>query len=76
VNSWIRTSAAFDAVLDFDQAVRDPANPRRLRAEYNSGDGLHLNPAGYAALANVVPTALFATTLTPTNPAPELSPVG
>ncbi|GHG14623.1 MULTISPECIES: SGNH/GDSL hydrolase family protein [Amycolatopsis] len=58
VNSWIRTSNEFDAVADFDQAVRDPANPRRLRSAYDSGDHLHLNPAGYLALADAVPTTL------------------
>ncbi|MBE8519312.1 SGNH/GDSL hydrolase family protein [Amycolatopsis sp. H6(2020)] len=59
VNSWIRTSHQFDVVADFDQAVRDPANARRLRPAYDSGDHLHLNPAGYLALANAVPSTLF-----------------
>lgn len=59
VNSWIRTSHQFDAVADFDQAVRDPANPRRLQPIYDSGDHLHLNPAGYHSLANALPYTLF-----------------
>lgn len=49
VNEWIRTSGAFDGVIDFDQLVRDPAQPDRLRADY-SEDWLHLNPAGYKAM--------------------------
>ncbi|WP_460916065.1 SGNH/GDSL hydrolase family protein [Plantactinospora veratri] len=59
VNSWIRTSGEFDAVIDFDQAVRDPANPRRIRPSHDSGDHLHLNPAGYQALAEAIPDSLF-----------------
>ncbi|MBN1172885.1 MAG: SGNH/GDSL hydrolase family protein [Micromonosporaceae bacterium] len=59
VNSWIRTSNTFDAVLDFDQAVRDPANARRIRPAYDTGDHLHLNPAGYQALADSIPDTLF-----------------
>jgi lysophospholipase L1-like esterase len=59
VNAWIRASDRFDAVLDFDQAVRDPRSPRRLSAAVDSGDHLHLNPAGYRALANAVPAGLF-----------------
>ena len=57
VNAWIRDS--FDAVLDFAAAVRDPGDARRVRAELHDGDGLHLNPAGYAALAATVPPELF-----------------
>lgn len=49
VNEWIRTGGMFDAVLDFDQLVRDPSSPDRLRAEF-SDDWLHLNPAGYKAM--------------------------
>ncbi|TMR93771.1 SGNH/GDSL hydrolase family protein [Nonomuraea basaltis] len=59
VNEWIRTSGRFDAVIDFDRAVRDPAEPRRLQAAYDVGDGLHLSPAGYKALADAVPARLF-----------------
>jgi lysophospholipase L1-like esterase len=59
VNAWIRAGRGFDAVLDFDQAVRDPLMPRRLRPSLDSGDHLHLNPAGYRALANAVPAGLF-----------------
>ena len=59
VNAWIRASDRFDAVLDFDQAVRDPRSPRRLSAAVDSGDHLHLNPAGNRALAGAVPAGLF-----------------
>ncbi|HVT69227.1 MAG TPA: GDSL-type esterase/lipase family protein, partial [Trebonia sp.] len=59
VNQWIRGSGRFDAVLDFDQAVRDPRDPERLAEAFDAGDHLHLNPAGYAALANAVPADLF-----------------
>jgi lysophospholipase L1-like esterase len=59
VNAWIRAGLGFDAVLDFDQAVRDPRHPRRVRPSFDSGDHLHLNPAGYRALAGAVPAGLF-----------------
>ncbi|MEJ2853255.1 MULTISPECIES: SGNH/GDSL hydrolase family protein [unclassified Saccharothrix] len=59
VNEWIRDSGVFDAVLDFDAAVRDPARPQRLLAAYDEGDHLHMTPAGYQALADAVPLELF-----------------
>jgi lysophospholipase L1-like esterase len=59
VNDWIRTSGEFDAVIDFDKAVRDPAVPRQLLPAYDVGDHLHLNPTGYRALADAVPARLF-----------------
>lgn len=59
VNEWIRTSGQFDAVLDFDRAARDPQDPVRIRPDYDVGDHLHLNPAGYGALAASVPARLF-----------------
>ncbi|MCO5398735.1 SGNH/GDSL hydrolase family protein [Ralstonia soli] len=54
VNNWIRTSGAFDAVVDFDAALRDPANPQSLLPAFDSGDHLHPNDAGYAAMANAI----------------------
>ncbi len=64
VNAWIRTNSVFDGVIDFDAAVRDPANPTRFKAEYHLGlyanDWLHLNPAGYHAMADAVDLKLFA----------------
>ena len=59
VNQWIRTSHRFDDVIDLDRAARDPANPRQLLPAYDVGDHLHLNPAGYKALADAVPARLF-----------------
>lgn len=55
VNAWIRTSGAFDAVVDFDQAVRDPANPHAFLPKYDCGDHLHPDDAGYAAMAAAIP---------------------
>jgi lysophospholipase L1-like esterase len=52
LNSWIRTSGAFDAVVDFEAATRDAANPKRFRAEFDPGDHLHPNDAGYQAMAD------------------------
>jgi lysophospholipase L1-like esterase len=60
VNAWIRTGGAFDAVLDFDAVWRDPADPTRLREEFDAGDHLHGNDAGYRSLADSVDLALFA----------------
>jgi lysophospholipase L1-like esterase len=59
VNRWIRTGKAFDAVIDFDAAVRDPGHPTRLLPVYDSGDALHLNDAGYQAMADAVDLRLF-----------------
>ncbi|MFI2644107.1 SGNH/GDSL hydrolase family protein [Streptomyces sp. NPDC018610] len=59
VNRWIRTSGRFDAVIDLDKAARDPRRPGRLLPAYDTGDHLHLNPAGYRALGDAVPLGLF-----------------
>ena len=59
VNDWIRNSGAFDGVIDFDEVVRDPENPKRIRAQYNSGDHLHPNDAGYEVMANSVDLGLL-----------------
>jgi lysophospholipase L1-like esterase len=59
VNAWIRGAGAFDAVLDFDAAVRDPARPTRLLAARDGGDHLHPGDAGYAAMASAVPLPLL-----------------
>ncbi|MFF5786391.1 SGNH/GDSL hydrolase family protein [Streptomyces sp. NPDC012693] len=53
-NSWVRTSGAYDAVVDFDRAVADPADPDRILPAYDSGDGLHPNDAGYTAMAKAL----------------------
>lgn len=59
LNRWIRTSGEFDAVVDLDAALRDPDRPRRLLPAYDSGDHLHPNDAGYAAMAAAVDPALL-----------------
>jgi lysophospholipase L1-like esterase len=59
VNQWIRNSQEFDAVIDFDKAVRDPSNPAAFLPAYDSGDHLHPNDAGYQAMANAVNLNLF-----------------
>ena len=59
VNQWIRTGRVYDGVVDFDAAVRDPAAPTKLLPQYNPGDNLHMNDAGYQAMANAVDLALF-----------------
>lgn len=59
INGFIRTSGTFDAVVDFDVALRDPARPDRLSPVYDSGDHLHPSVAGYRKLAEAVPLALF-----------------
>ena len=58
VNTWIRTSGAFDAVLDFDAVWRDPADPTRTRDGFHAGD-VHGSDAGYQALADSIDLALF-----------------
>jgi lysophospholipase L1-like esterase len=59
VNNWIRTSGKFDAVIDFDAVVRNPVTLTNLAPSYDIGDGLHLNPAGYRAMANSIDLSLF-----------------
>lgn len=59
VNHWIRTAGAYDAVIDFDAVMKDPANPRRMRADLQSGDWLHPNDAGYRVMAEAVDLRLF-----------------
>lgn len=60
VNAWIRASGEFDAVVDFDAAMRDPAQPTKLRADLQSGDWLHPNDAGYRAMGDAVDLRLLA----------------
>jgi lysophospholipase L1-like esterase len=55
VNNWLRNAREFDALVDWDLVLRDPAAPARLRSAYNSRDWLHPNDAGYQALAGAVP---------------------
>ena len=58
INTWIRTSGRFDAVIDFEAALRDRENPNRLAAVWDN-DHLHPSLAGYVAMAHAVDLALF-----------------
>ncbi len=59
VNNWIRTSGAFDAVIDFEKVMRDPAKPASLNPAYDSGDHIHPNDAGYEAMAKSIDVGIF-----------------
>jgi lysophospholipase L1-like esterase len=59
VNEWIRTSHAFDGVIDFDKAVRDPAHPDSMLPAYDGGDHLHPSDAGYKAMGECIDLSLF-----------------
>jgi len=59
VNAWIRSSDAFDAVIDFDRALRDPSHPTRMLPAFDSGDHLHPNDLGMQAMANAIALDLF-----------------
>jgi lysophospholipase L1-like esterase len=59
VNDWIRSSGAFDAVIDFERVMRDPERPERLLPAFDSGDHLHPNDAGYRAMAAAVDVRRF-----------------
>lgn len=60
VNEWIRSGGKFDAVADFDAVTRDPQRPTHLRPELDSGDHIHPNDAGNAAMAGAIDTMMFA----------------
>ena len=59
MNRWIRTSGAFDAVVDFDKATQDTTNAKTFKAPYNNTDHLHPNDAGYKAMADEVDLGIF-----------------
>jgi lysophospholipase L1-like esterase len=59
LNEWIRTSGAYDGVIDMDKATRDPAAPTKFLPAYDSGDHLHPGDAGYTAMGEAVDLALF-----------------
>jgi lysophospholipase L1-like esterase len=61
VNDWIRTGGAFDAVIDFDEVVRDPGQPTRLLPAFDSGDFLHPNDDGFKAMAESIDLTLLRT---------------
>jgi lysophospholipase L1-like esterase len=59
INQWIRTSGAFDGVIDFDAVARDPGKPKHIRAEFDTGDHLHPNDTGYKAMADSIDLGLL-----------------
>jgi lysophospholipase L1-like esterase len=59
VNTWIRTSGAYDGVIDFDATMRDPQQPTKSLAAFDSGDHLHPNDAGYKAMGDSIDMSLF-----------------
>jgi lysophospholipase L1-like esterase len=59
VNRWIRSSGAFDAVVDFEAVTRDPEHPTQYRPGFNNGDHLHANDAGYQAMADAIDLSIF-----------------
>jgi lysophospholipase L1-like esterase len=59
VNQWIRSGGAFDAVVDFEAAARDPEHPKQFRPGFNNGDHLHPNDTGYQAMADAIDLSIF-----------------
>lgn len=59
VKAWIRSGGAFDAVIDFDRALRDPDHPKRMLPVYDCGDHLHPSDRGYCAVGDAIDLALF-----------------
>ena len=59
INTWIRSSGAFDGVIDFDKLLADPAHPTRMLAKWDSGDHLHPGDAGYRYMGESIDLALF-----------------
>ncbi|MHB1675811.1 MAG: SGNH/GDSL hydrolase family protein, partial [Acidobacteriaceae bacterium] len=62
LNQWIRTSHVFDGVIDFDLATRDPQHPQQYLPQYDAGDHIHPNDAGYQAMAQAIDLDLFVNT--------------
>lgn len=58
-NQWARTAKTIDGVFDFDAAIRDPHHPARILPDYDSGDHLHPNDAGYKAMADSIDLSLI-----------------
>ena len=59
LNEWIRTSGTFDAVVDFEAATRDSGDPKKFKPEFDPGDHLHPNDAGYKAMAEAIDLSIF-----------------
>jgi lysophospholipase L1-like esterase len=59
VNSWVREGGAFEAVADFDKALRDPERPTQMLTKYDCGDGLHPSDLGYNKMGDAIDLSLF-----------------
>ena len=59
VNAWTRASGAFDAVIDFEAALRDPGHPTQMLPVYDRGDHLHPSDAGYLHMGDAIDLTLF-----------------
>ncbi|PZU08159.1 SGNH/GDSL hydrolase family protein [Sphingomonas sp.] len=59
VNGWIRSAGAFDGVIDFEKALADPRSPDRLSPEFDSGDHIHPNAAGFRRMGAMIDLSLF-----------------
>jgi lysophospholipase L1-like esterase len=59
INNWIRTSGAFDAVVDFDKCLADPSDPKKMLPIYDSGDHLHPSDLGYVHMGDCIDLSLF-----------------
>jgi lysophospholipase L1-like esterase len=75
VNKWIRTSGAYNAVIDFDSVVRDPADPYRYLPAFDSGDHLHPDNAGYMAMGSSIDLADLGVTVPTGYAGPKISSV-
>ncbi|MEU4651439.1 GDSL-type esterase/lipase family protein [Nocardia fluminea] len=65
INTWIRSQTLADGIVDFDAALRDPADPAVLQDVYASPDRLHPNPAGYRAMAETIQLSMLADSRSP-----------
>ncbi len=75
INAFIRSAGVFDAVVDFDHVMRDPTQPDRLAAAYDSGDHLHPSEAGYRVMGEAVPLTLFVKAARPETSVGEPAPI-
>jgi alpha-N-arabinofuranosidase len=75
INNWIRSSGAFDAVIDWDAVARDPQDPAKLRSETDCGDHLHLSDKGYQMMADAIDLNLFSESAVPIKSKKQSKPV-